>query len=153
MNKVSQVVFLCFGIIFNGCSEEDVKDHPNQSEWSRRVVEDPVSIDESIFHLEENKEDEEAPLNLSGCWESKDRRVKFEIIDEGGVFYVEADYDWEGGHPESFSFKEYDSYFEYEERAYKIYFEGSNPYEIRLLWREIDEDGFHDGLVLFKLDE
>jgi len=139
-------------IMFAGCDSSDKTTEGTNSETNTQTMElkaggvsDPI--------LEEEFEDQENGfLNLAGSWESEDGKIKFEIYGEGGVFKVEADYGDVGDHPVNFSFREYETYFEYKTRAYKVFFQGSNPRRIRLLWKGIDESGFKKAFRVYRVE-
>lgn len=151
MKKMPIVISLLVTVL-SGCSDEEKvstrpqDDLPVMVDGTTRAISDPI-IDEKL------EDPENDFLSVAGSWKSEDGIVQFEIFAEGDVFKVEADYGGGEDHPINFSFQEYDTYFEYKTRAYKVFFQGSNPQRMRLLWKGIEENGFKEAFTVYRVEE
>jgi hypothetical protein len=157
--NVSKVIFFgLLNLMFLSCSEEKKGEQIGQTVNADSQVRPNGSLktsDEQEITLPDLGEvvafdSEYFRADLSGIWISREGKVKMNIQGRKFIFHVNAEYSTPNYHPQMFSFDTRSPLFEYRGRKYKIFYEGSQPTVISLIWKNISDDNFNREIVLIK---
>jgi hypothetical protein len=150
-------LFLIFLLVV-GCSEEEVS-QPAIDESFELAKEDVVSNkevllpDESLFAEQQKRAKDlgiqhRFEVTIEGSWVSDGGTAKLKISPTKSkyIFDVEGEFGVNEDHPRSFPLDVRHTFFDFDGKIYRLFFEGRNPSELDLLWWNANENAVDENV-------